>query len=121
MKKFAIITSILLVLTMSIGTTFGCSLLGPSENSIEIIDEDLSFTNGGSGLKLTLMIKNNHTDTIKTSFNAKIYKNGAVFDTTISGILELAPGETGYLDSITLISRDVYSNYSYEITSWNFY
>ena len=114
---------IILAFIVVIGTfcATGCFPFGASEDSIEIINEDFSFANGGSGLRLTLQIKNKHSSTIKTSFNVKIYKNGAVFDTTISGVVELAPDEIGYLDSITLISGDIYSNYNYQITGWNFY
>ena len=120
-KKIIIVTAFILIMTLGLFSLTGCFLVGPSENSIEIMDESLSFANGGSGLRLTLKIKNKHSSTIKTSFNVKIYKNDAVFDTTISGVIELAPEEIGYLDSITSISYDIYSNYDYEITSWNFY
>ena len=120
-KKMMILTAVILIMSLGLFSLTGCSLVGPSESSIEIMDENLSFANGGSGLRLTLKIKNKHSSTIKTSFNVKIYKNDAVFDTTISGVIELAPEEIGYLDSITRISRDIYSNYDYEITSWNFY
>lgn len=120
-KKIFKVTAFILVITIGMLCMAGCFAVGPNESSIEIISENLSFVNGGSGLRLTLQIKNNHTNTIKTSFNVKIYKNGAVFDTTISGVIELAPGEIGYLDSITLISRDIYSKYDYQITGWNFY
>lgn len=120
-KKMMIFTAVILIMALGLFSLTGCSLFGPSESSIEIMDENLSFANGGSGLRLTLKIKNKHSSTIKTSFNVKIYKNDAVFDTTISGVIELAPEEIGYLDSITLIRRDIYSNYDYEITGWNFY
>ena len=120
-KKIIILTAFILIMTLGMFSLTGCFLNGPSESSIEIMDESFSFTNGGSGLRLTLKVKNKHSSTIKTSFNVKIYKNDAVFDTTISGVLELAPEEIGYLDSITLVSGDIYSKYYYEITSWNFY
>ena len=120
-KILAFAMVVMLITTLGLFSLTGCSLLGPSESSIEVLDENLSYANGGSGLRLTLKIKNKHSSTIKTSFNVKIYKNDAVFDTTISGVIELDPEEIGYLDSITSISRDIYSNYNYEITGWNFY
>lgn len=89
--------------------------------SVEIIEEYLSFENGGSGLALNVKIKNTSSRTIKTSFNANIYKNGEVFDSTISDVITLAAGEVGTVSSITLISRQIYENYTYKITKWNYY
>ena len=97
-----------------------CSMFGPSENDIQILGSGLTYVNGGSGLSLVVKIKNNSSSTIKTSFSANIYKDGAVFDSTISGVITLGAGEVGQLDSITLISRQ-YGNYTYKITKWNFY
>lgn len=88
---------------------------------IEIIDESLSFKNGGSGLALNVKIKNTSYSTIKTSFCANIYKNGEVFDSTISDVITLDAGEVGTVSSITLISRQIYEDYTYKITKWNYY
>ena len=66
-------------------------------------------------------IKNTSNSTIKTSFNANIYKNGEVFDSTISGVITLGAGEVGTVSSITLISRQIYADYTYKITKWNYY
>ncbi len=88
---------------------------------VEIIEEYLSFENGGSGLALNVKIKNTSSRTIRTSFNANIYKNGEVFDSTISDVITLASGEVGTVSSITLISRQIYENYTYKITKWNYY
>lgn len=97
-----------------------CSIFGPSENDIQILDSRLVYVNGGAGLSLVLKIKNNSSSTIKTSFNVNIYKDESVFDSTISDVLTLGAGETGQLSSITLISMQ-YGNYTYKITKWNFY
>lgn len=92
-----------------------------SMEKVEIIEEYLSFENGGAGLALNVKIKNTSSSTIKTSFNANIYKNGEVFDSTISDVITLGAGEVGTVSSITLISRQVYENYTYKITKWNYY
>ena len=117
-KHFRIIVFIIkLIMTL---TMTACSLMGPSENDIQILDSGLQYVNSGSGLSLVVKIKNNSSSTIKTSFSANIYKDGAVFDSTISGVITLEAGEVGRLSSITLISRQ-YGNYTYKITKWNFY
>ena len=121
MKRIVAIFMVVVMLMGGIVSLSGCSLLGPSEDCIEIVEDELYFANGGSALKLKLKIKNNYSSDIKTSFNVKIYKDDAVFDTTISDVVELAPGEMGYLESITLIDRDIYSDYTYKISGWNFY
>ena len=109
-----------LIIALAPLTMTGCSMFGPSEKDIQIIDSGLTYVNGGSGLSLVVKIKNTSSSTIKTSFNVNIYKDGAVFDSTISGVITLGAGETGSLSSITLISRQ-YGNYTYKITKWNFY
>lgn len=120
-KHFRIIALIItLIMTLTPLTMTGCSLFSPSESDIQILDSRLTYVNGGSGLSLVVKIKNNSSSTIKTSFNVNIYKDGVVFDSTISGVVMLGAGEVGQLDSITLISRQ-YGNYTYKITKWNFY
>ena len=120
-KRFRIIALIImLIMTLTPLTMTACSLFGPSESDIQILDSRLTYVNGGSGLSLVVKIKNNSSSTIKTSFNVNIYKDGVVFDSTISGVVTLGAGEVGQLDSITLISRQ-YGNYTYKITKWNFY
>ena len=120
-KKFRILTlifTLIIVLTLSLMTA--CSMLGPSENDIQILDSGLTYVNHGSGLSLVVKIKNNASSTIKTSFCVNIYKDDAVFDSTFSDVITLGAGEVGQLSSITLISRQ-YGNYTYKITKWNFY
>ena len=120
-KKFRfIILLFTLIMALTPLTMTACSFFGPSESDIQILDSRLTYVNGGSGLSLVVKIKNNSSSTIKTSFNVNIYKDGAVFDSTISGVITLGVGEVGQLDSITLISRQ-YGNYTYKITKWNFY
>ena len=97
-------------------TVSACSM-----EKVEIIEEYLSFENGGAGLAINVKIRNTSSGTIKTSFNANIYKNGEVFDSTISDVITLGAGEVGTISSITLISRQIYENYTYKITSWNYY
>ena len=120
-KNFRILTLIFtLIMALTPLSMTACSMFGPSENDIQILGSGLTYVNGGSGLSLVVKIKNNSSSTIKTSFSANIYKDGAVFDSTISGVITLGAGEVGQLDSITLISRQ-YGNYTYKITKWNFY
>ena len=111
-----IMSSVLAIMPLA---TTACSLFGPSENDIDIIDSNISYTNNGTGLRVTVTIQNNYSSTIKTSFNVNIYQNGAVFDSAISNVLTLGAGETGTLSSITLIYQ--YDNYTFNITNWNFY
>ena len=116
------ITSVLLSFIMCLGLI--CPLLSVSACSmekVEIIEEYLSFKNGGSGLAINVKIRNTSSGTIKTSFNANIYKNGEVFDSTISDVITLGAGEVGTVSSITSISGQIYENYTYKITSWNYY
>lgn len=116
------IMSVLLSFVMWFGlicflpTVSACSM-----EKVEIIEEYLSFENGGAGLAINVKIRNTSSGTIKTSFNANIYKNGEVFDSTISDVITLGAGEVGTISSITLISRQIYENYTYKITSWNYY
>lgn len=120
-KKIKFLVAIItLIMALTPLTMTACSMFGPSEKDIQIIDSGLTYVNGGSGLSLVVKIKNTSSSTIKTSFNVNIYKDGSVFDSTISGVITLGAGETGTLSSITLISRQ-YGNYTYKITKWNFY
>ena len=120
-KHFRIVALIImLIMALTPLTMTACSLFGPSESNIQILDSRLTYVNGGSGLSLVVKIKNNSSSTIKTSFNVNIYNDEAVFDSTVSGVLTLGAGEIGQLDSITRISGQ-YGNYTYKITKWNFY
>ena len=114
--------SVLLSFIMFLGMIcFLSTVSACSMEKVEIIEEYLSFENGGSGLALNVKIRNTSSSTIKTSFNVNIYKNGEVFDSTISDVITLGTGEVGTISSITLISRQIYENYTYKITSWNYY
>lgn len=114
--KVTIIIAVLLILAVGATACFG----GPSEKDIEIIEANLNYVYGGSGLSLVAKIKNNYSSTVKTSFIVKIYRNGEVFDTTYSDVIILDPGEIGTISSISLISGK-YGGYTYKITGWNFY
>ena len=80
-KHFRIVALIImLIMALTPLTMTACSLFGPSESNIQILDSRLTYVNGGSGLSLVVKIKNNSSSTIKTSFNVNIYKDEAVFD-----------------------------------------
>ena len=118
-KKIKILTFILtFIIALTPLTMTGCSLLGPSENDIQILDSGLTYD--GSGLRLVVKIKNNFSSTIKTRFSVNIYKDGAVIDSATSTVITLDAGEVGEVHSITYIPRQ-YGNYTYKITKWNFY
>ena len=118
-KKIKILTFILtFIIALTPLTMTGCSLFGPSENDIQILDSALTYD--GSGLRLVVKIKNIFSSTIKTRFSVNIYKDGAVIDSATSTVITLDAGEVGEVHSITYIPRQ-YGNYTYKITKWNFY
>lgn len=100
-------------------TFSACSLLGPSESDIQIQDEQ--FYIEARYLNLELKIKNTSSSRIKTCCKVNFYKNGAVFTSILSRIITLDAGETGITTGDWAIGSDVYSNYTYKITGWNFY
>lgn len=124
-KHFRFIAFII-TLTMALTplTMTACSLFGPSESDIQIIDSSIYTDSGynGSSLNLVVKIRNKSSSTITTSFDVDIYNDGAFFKSTSSRIITLGAGEVGQVSSFTIISaRYLYTNFTYKITKWNFY